>query len=57
MRKFSKEDVDRMRGEMWSQFAPDTTLDDLERDRRDELRQRLQERHERERELFDRLAE
>lgn len=56
MRKFSKEDVDRMRDEMWSQFAPDTTLDDLERDRA-ELRQRLQERHERERELFDRLAE
>lgn len=25
-RRFRKEDVDRMRNEMWSQFAPDTTL-------------------------------
>lgn len=25
-RRFRKEDVDRMREEMWSQFAPDTTL-------------------------------
>ncbi len=25
-RRFKKEDVDRMREEMWSQFAPDTTL-------------------------------
>ena len=26
-RRFLKEDVDRMREEMWSNFAPDTSLD------------------------------
>jgi excisionase family DNA binding protein len=26
-RRFRKEDVDRMRDEMWSDFAPDTSLD------------------------------
>jgi len=25
-RRFLKEDIDRMRKEMWSQFAPDTTM-------------------------------
>ena len=25
-RRFRKEDIERMRKEMWSQFAPDTTL-------------------------------
>jgi excisionase family DNA binding protein len=25
-RRFRKEDIERMRNEMWSQFAPDTTL-------------------------------
>jgi excisionase family DNA binding protein len=27
-RRFRKEDIDRMRKEMWSQFAPDTAMPD-----------------------------
>jgi excisionase family DNA binding protein len=30
-RRFRKEDIERMRGEMWSQFAPDTAMPETSR--------------------------